>query len=84
MKLDRSLLTDLADPRQTLVVTRATAMLNELGFWVVAEGITNLHEASVLREAGATHVQGYLYGRPEDRQTTLQRFREHGLVPLPD
>lgn len=82
VKLDRSLLTDLADPRQTLVVTRATAMLNELGFWVVAEGITDLHEASVLREAGATHVQGYLYGMAEDRATTVSRFRDHGLTPL--
>ncbi|WP_456695291.1 EAL domain-containing protein [Aeromicrobium sp. P5_D10] len=82
VKLDRSLLTDLADPRQTLVVTRATAMLNELGFWVVAEGITDLHEATVLREAGATHVQGFLYGMPEDRSATLRRFRDHGLKPL--
>lgn len=82
VKLDRSLLTDLADPRQTLVVTRATAMLNELGFWVVAEGITDLHEATVLREAGATHVQGYLYGMPEDREATVSRFRDHGLKPL--
>lgn len=84
VKLDRSLLTDLEDPRQTLVVTRATAMLNELGFWVVAEGITDLHEAAVLREAGATHVQGYLYGMPENCATTVDRFRDHGLTPLVD
>ncbi|NRQ48274.1 EAL domain-containing protein [Aeromicrobium stalagmiti] len=84
VKLDRSLLTDLADPRQTLVVTRATSLLNELGFWVVAEGITRPDEVPVLRDAGATHVQGYLYGMAEDLATTLQRFRQHGLKPLVD
>lgn len=82
VKLDRSLLTDLADPRQTLIVTRATAMLIELGFWVVAEGISDLDEAEVLRAAGATHVQGYLYGMPEDRPSLLRRFRAQGLTAL--
>lgn len=84
VKLDRSLLNDLADPRQTLVVTRATAMLNELGFWVVAEGINDPDEVGVLREAGATHVQGYMYGMPEYREATIARFRDHGLRPLVD
>ncbi len=82
VKLDRSLLTDLDDPRQTLVVTRATSMLNELGFWVVAEGITSRREEAVLRDAGATHVQGYLYGMPADSASTIARFRDHGLATI--
>lgn len=65
-------------------MTRATSLLNELGFWVVAEGITRPDEVPVLRDAGATHVQGYLYGMAEDLATTLQRFRQHGLKPLVD
>jgi EAL domain-containing protein (putative c-di-GMP-specific phosphodiesterase class I) len=82
VKLDRSLLTQLEDPRQTLVVTRTTAMLTELGFWVVAEGVTTDGEAAMLRDAGATHLQGYLFGMPEDRDAMIRRFREHGLRPL--
>ncbi|MET0448805.1 MAG: EAL domain-containing protein [Aeromicrobium sp.] len=82
VKLDRSLLASLADPRQTLVVTRTTAMLNELGFWVIAEGVTTDEEVVVLRDAGATHLQGYLYGMPEDGDAMVQRFRDHGLAPL--
>ena len=82
VKLDRSLLTNLGDPRQTLVVTRATQLLNELGFWVVAEGVTDVSEAEALRSAGATHLQGYLYGMPAERDAMVERFREHGLVPV--
>ncbi|MRJ76438.1 EAL domain-containing protein [Aeromicrobium sp. SMF47] len=84
VKLDRNLLTDLANPRQTLVVTRTTALLEELGFWVVAEGVTAEEEARVLGDAGATHLQGFLYGMPEDRATLVERFRAHGLAPLVD
>ncbi len=82
VKLDRSLLTNLNDPRQTLVVTRATQMLSELGFWVVAEGVTASSEAESLRSAGATHLQGYMYGMPADRDAMLARFRDHGLAPI--
>ncbi|MET0930403.1 MAG: EAL domain-containing protein [Aeromicrobium sp.] len=82
VKLDRSLLASLVDPRQTLVVTRTTSMLSELGFWVIAEGVTTDSEVVVLRNAGATHLQGYLYGMPEGRDAMVSRFREHGLRPL--
>ncbi|MET1038865.1 MAG: EAL domain-containing protein [Aeromicrobium sp.] len=82
VKLDRSLLTQLEDPRQTLVVSRTTAMLTELGFWVIAEGVTTDGEAAMLRDAGATHLQGYLFGMPEGRDAMIRRFREHGLRPL--
>ncbi|MCW2840294.1 MAG: hypothetical protein JWR55_1777 [Aeromicrobium sp.] len=83
VKLDRSLLTRLEDPRQRLVVSRTMDMLNDLGFFVIAEGVTTETEATMLREAGATHLQGYLFGMPEDGDTTVRRFREHGLAPLP-
>jgi diguanylate cyclase (GGDEF)-like protein len=82
VKLDRSLLEGLDNPRQAKVVTRITQMLVELGFWVVAEGVTQPHEAEVLRAAGATHVQGYLYGMPGDRQSMVERLRQHGLAPV--
>jgi len=82
VKLDRSLLTNLDDPRQTLVVQRTIAMLKELGFQVVVEGVTTLHERSVLTEAGATHLQGYLFGMPEDHEAMLSRIGRHGLAPL--
>lgn len=82
VKLDRSLLTNLADPRQTLVVTRATQLLNELGFWVVAEGVNTVSEADALRDAGATHLQGYMYGMPGERDGMIARFRDHALAPV--
>ena len=82
VKLDRSLLTNLEDPRQTLVVERTIAMLKELGFFVVVEGVTGEDEAVVLSDAGATHLQGYLFGMPESHDAIVRRVRLHGLVPL--
>lgn len=86
VKLDRSLLTNLDDPRQTLVVESTIALLTELGFLIVVEGITAESEGTVLSEAGATHLQGYLFGMPEDHDAIVRRVREHGLaalVPVP-
>jgi diguanylate cyclase (GGDEF)-like protein len=82
VKLDRSLVVDLDNPRQAKVVTRITELLVELGFWVVAEGITQPSEAEVLGAAGATHGQGYLYGMPLDRELTVARLRRSGLAPI--
>lgn len=82
VKLDRSLLDGLDNPRQAKVITRITQLLVELGFWVVAEGVTQPYEAEVLRAAGATHVQGYLYGMPVDRELVVERLRRHGLAPV--
>jgi EAL domain-containing protein (putative c-di-GMP-specific phosphodiesterase class I) len=82
VKLDRSLLANLDDPRQTLVVERTIELLTELGFLVVVEGVTAEDEGVVLAKAGATHLQGYLFGMPEDHDTIVSRVRQHGLAAL--
>jgi EAL domain-containing protein (putative c-di-GMP-specific phosphodiesterase class I) len=82
VKLDRSLLANLDDPRQTLVVERTIELLTELGFLVVVEGVTAEDEGVVLAKAGATHLQGYLFGMPEDHDTIVRRVRQHGLAAL--
>ncbi|MCW2830319.1 MAG: hypothetical protein JWP31_1011 [Aeromicrobium sp.] len=82
VKLDRNLLTDLDNPRQTLVVTRATSLMRELGYWTVAEGVTHQREADILLAAGTTHVQGYLYGVPGDRRATVDRLRRFGVASI--
>lgn len=67
LKIDQSFIMQLVnDPRdQSLAkaMIEIAAALNMEG--VVAEGIETPEQAAVLTKLGCSHVQGYLYGRPE-------------------
>lgn len=66
LKLDRRFVTPLAHPTQSDLdlVASIASMARGLRLEPLAEGIETPQQAFVLREAGWTHGQGYLYGRP--------------------
>ena len=47
------------------------AMLREMGFEIIAEGIEDLEMANVLREYGCELHQGYFYSRPVPKEEFL-------------
>jgi diguanylate cyclase (GGDEF)-like protein len=66
VKFDIEMIRDLeAEPGRRSVVENAARMVREAGYQLIAEGI----ETSALRELassmGATHLQGYLFGKPQ-------------------
>jgi len=66
IKIDRTFLTDVPHDVENLAILRSVAQLGRsVGVHVVAEGVETLAQARAVLEAGCTHAQGYLWGRPE-------------------
>ncbi len=67
LKLDRSMVTDiLRQPSALRLVQGTIAMADALGLKVTAEGIEDENQVSVLRLAGCSQFQGFLFSRPQD------------------
>ena len=65
VKLDRTLIADLASDRRAQVLVRHIVRLcQELGALVVAEGIEQETEMKVVIDCGAHYGQGYYFARP--------------------
>lgn len=65
IKIDRSLVTDLATEAEDRVIVQTTIdMCHSLGYQVVAEGVEDRETADLLREMGCDMIQGYLLTPP--------------------
>ncbi len=65
LKLDRSMVTDiLVQPSALRLVQGTIAMADALGLRVTAEGIDDENQVSVLRLAGCSLFQGFLFSKP--------------------
>lgn len=61
IKIDRSLITDLATGAQDQVIVKTTiTMCHSLGYKVVAEGVEDEATANILRRMGCDMIQGFL------------------------
>ena len=67
MKIHRYFVTGIdTDRRKRAVVSAITTLARDLGAGVIAEGIENEEELSVLVDLGVPFGQGYHFGRPEE------------------
>ncbi len=65
VKIDRSLVTDLATEAEDRVIVQTTIdMCQSLGYHVVAEGVEDQETADLLRDMGCDMIQGYLLTPP--------------------
>ncbi|WP_407543646.1 EAL domain-containing protein (plasmid) [Deinococcus radiomollis] len=69
LKLDRSFIARVGDgkedgERAARLVRSVVQLAGSLGFGTVAEGVETRLQAQLLTNAGCTHLQGYLFGRP--------------------
>ncbi len=66
LKLDQGFVSSIATGSDTSRLLGAIAALsNALGLEVIAEGVENAHQASVLAALGYPYAQGFYYGRPQ-------------------
>ena len=73
LKIDRSFLSDLHGGRTGAELLRAIVDLgHSLGTRVIAEGVENAAQASIIQLLGCDFIQGYFTGRP----TSFEAFRE--------
>jgi EAL domain-containing protein (putative c-di-GMP-specific phosphodiesterase class I) len=65
IKLDRALITDVADdPARRALVTALVLLALEIGASVTGEGVETADQLSALSTLGVDHAQGYLLARP--------------------
>jgi EAL domain-containing protein (putative c-di-GMP-specific phosphodiesterase class I) len=64
IKIDRSFVDELGDPRQARIAEGVLALAAVLRVDVVAEGVEHREQAQALTLIGCTLMQGWLYGRP--------------------
>ncbi|RBW49086.1 EAL domain-containing protein [Marinobacter sp. F3R11] len=65
IKIDRSLITDLATREEDRVIVQTTIdMCHALGYRVVAEGVEDEATLNLLKEMGCDMIQGYLLSCP--------------------
>ncbi len=80
LKIDRAFVSRLPGHPQSLELTRAiVAMAKSLDLRIVAEGVEDEQQGATLREMGCEHLQGYLFGRPVDREDFFRVHCEGGL-----
>jgi len=66
LKIDKSFVAKLPNPRSTSLVRGIIAMANSMGLTVVSEGVEDLQDVAELRELGCSVGQGFLFGRALD------------------
>ncbi|MGK3143545.1 EAL domain-containing protein [Pantoea sp. C2G6] len=66
IKLDRSLISEIASDTASRVIARSIiAMLKDLDYRVLAEGVENEETVAALTEFGCDQAQGFFYSRPQ-------------------
>lgn len=65
IKLDRSIINGLSTDTASRIITKSIiAMLKELDYMVLAEGVENRETLEALKEFGCDQAQGYFYSHP--------------------
>jgi EAL domain-containing protein (putative c-di-GMP-specific phosphodiesterase class I) len=84
VKLDRNLIQDLdRKPRQQKIVEIVVHLCQDLGAFVIAEGIETRGEWEAVRDAGGQYGQGYLFARPEFPMPAVSWPPPPASEPLP-
>ncbi|MBO4877136.1 MAG: EAL domain-containing protein [Ruminococcus sp.] len=78
LKLDRSFITDIQNDNIAYeIVSAVIRIAKSKKIETIAEGIENLEQQKILREAGCDLGQGYLYGRPMPHTELEEFFRRN-------
>jgi diguanylate cyclase (GGDEF)-like protein/PAS domain S-box-containing protein len=79
LKIDQSFIGTMSEGSETHAIVRAAIqMADALGIDTIAEGVETAEQAQLLREAGCSIAQGYLFARPlSTDDITALLHREH-------
>ncbi|HKJ04064.1 MAG TPA: EAL domain-containing protein [Geopsychrobacteraceae bacterium] len=73
LKIDRSFVKDIeTDTKETCIVDAIASMAKGLKLHMVAEGVETVSQLNYLKALGCIEVQGFLFGKPQSAQATLE------------
>jgi diguanylate cyclase (GGDEF)-like protein len=82
IKIDRSFVDRVALDYSSASITNAIiALANALSLPITAEGVENKDQATILRIAGCTQFQGWLFGKPMRRDQLGDRLAQQNGAP---
>jgi diguanylate cyclase (GGDEF)-like protein len=78
LKIDRAFVKDLSEASQDAAIIRTIISLaHNLELTVVAEGVETMAQASFLRQAGCSEIQGFYFSRPIQAEALNNFCRKH-------
>ncbi len=89
IKIDRSFVKDLVnDPSDAAIASTIIALAKGLNFKVLAEGVENLEQMTMLNNMGCDYAQGYWFSRPLtvaqiDQMLDNGDFYQQSRIPEP-
>ena len=73
IKIDRSFVNDIEPGiRKTCIVDAIAAMARGLKLHMVAEGVETVAQLTYLKNLGCVEIQGFLFGKPQSAEATLE------------
>jgi diguanylate cyclase (GGDEF)-like protein len=84
LKLDRSFISMVvSDSKSRAIVKAMSALGQDIGLTVVAEGVERAEQRDCLLDIGVDAMQGFLFAPPLSPPTLDTWLREHGTAPTP-
>ncbi len=80
VKIDRAFLFHIANPKSQTLVRHTISMLHDLGLPIVAEGVENNEQKTLLTEWGCRFAQGFLFHKPMPAENFKQLLLQQSLV----
>jgi len=81
IKIDRSFISNSTEEQDfnAAIVTAIVSLAEALGMETTAEGVEAMDELALVRERGATNVQGFVYSRPILQEEVLAKLDSGNL-----
>ncbi|MEZ5342250.1 MAG: EAL domain-containing protein [Acidimicrobiales bacterium] len=82
LKIDRAFVIDVAtDPVDRKIITAIVALAHSVGMEVVAEGVEDADQATVLMELGVSKIQGFYFARPDSSHKVVTALTKRYDLP---
>ncbi|MDE1916207.1 MAG: EAL domain-containing protein [Sphingomonadales bacterium] len=82
IKIDQGFVRGATEPesRNGAIIASIVSLAEALGMETTAEGVETHDELNLIRELGCSHVQGYIYSRPLEREEADERLAGGNLA----
>jgi predicted signal transduction protein with EAL and GGDEF domain len=81
LKIDRSLIADLENPRSCQVIEAVIGLGKSMGLQILAEGVEQANQFAALKRFGCDAIQGFGIGHPMSFNDAVTWIEEYGRQP---